>query len=239
MALRFLRGAKAPLQQKDVSLLNFTSGYLTAGLPSCPGAADVASCFAGREGYVAEAEGRFDYDSGHMQHHAEALMGLGGATVQTLASELRTTLGDFGFLYTQPQLAGGVYATANGYAGFLRAILNDQLAIAPLLGSNKVCTQPSSGCNAIYSPFSDEAWNYSLGHWVEDDPRYGDHAFSSTGAAGFYPWIDRTHTYYGILARENFGEVHAGAHSMECGRLIRQAWVTGVPVPTDTYPTPQ
>jgi len=29
----------------------------------------------------------------------------------------------------------------------------------------------------------------------------GDGAFSSPGAFGFYPWIDRTKTNYGVLAR--------------------------------------
>jgi hypothetical protein len=49
----------------------------------------------------------------------------------------------------------------------------------------------------------------------------------SPGAFGFYPWIDSTKTWYGILAHyDNSGE---GAYfdSVECGRLIRKAWITG------------
>ena len=49
---------------------------------------------------------------------------------------------------------------------------------------------------------STESWHYSIGHWVEDDPAVGDGAFSSAGAFGFYPWIDASKTYYGVLARE-------------------------------------
>jgi hypothetical protein len=69
-----------------------------------------------------------------------------------------------------------------------------------------------------------ESWHYSLGHWVEDDPKVGDGAFSSAGLFGFYPWVDASKTWYGVVARM----APAGAlDSVDCGRIIRKAWVTG------------
>lgn len=54
----------------------------------------------------------------------------------------------------------------------------------------------------------------------------GDGAFSSPGAFGFYPWIDAGKTTYGVLARsESAGN---GIDSVDCGRLVRKAWVTAV-----------
>ena len=78
----------------------------------------------------------------------------------------------------------------------------------------------------INSADTGEVWHYSLGHWVEDDPTVGDHAFSSAGALGFYPWIDKSKTYYGVLARDAGLEANAGYHSVQCGRLIRKAWTS-------------
>jgi hypothetical protein len=70
-----------------------------------------------------------------------------------------------------------------------------------------------------------ESWQYSLGHWVESDPRVGDGAFSSPGAFGFYPWIDAGRSHYGILARVASNGARGSAL---CGRQIRKAWSTGV-----------
>ena len=98
------------------------------------------------------------------------------------------------------------------------------------LGTHAVCTRHSTTCNATFSPIP-EAWHYSIGHWVEDDPNsHGDGAFSSPGMYGFYPWIDATKAFYGIISRENMtgSGLQQGYASAQCGRLIRRAWVTGV-----------
>lgn len=225
----------------DVPFLNFTSGFTEFGnAPICPNGDTVESCKADSDGQDPATIGRFYYDSGHMQHHAASVMGLGAADDAALAADLNATVGNFGFSYTVPQLAAGVVSTPQAYAGFLRKVLRGDLAIAAALGTHKVCTNPQMpGCNAAYSPesVSTEYWNYSLGHWVEDDPNVGDHAFSSAGGGGFYPWIDRDKQYYGILAREREMESEAGYHSAQCGRLIRQAWMTGETV-LSTTPTP-
>jgi hypothetical protein len=225
----------------DIPFLNFTSGYSNFGnAPICVIGQTVDDCLIGRDGQDPATIGRFAYDSGHMQHHASAVVGLGGADNAALAAHLTSKLGDLGFSYRVPQLAAGVELSAGGYATFLQKLLRGELAMAAALGMHKVCTNPDQpGCNAAASVDIDssEDMNYSLGHWVEDDPDVGDHAFSSAGGGGFYPWIDRDKTLYGILARERAIEGNAGYHSAECGRLIRQAWRTGVEVTTPT-PTP-
>jgi hypothetical protein len=229
---------KVGVRTSDVPFLNFTSGYSMFGTPLCPSDDTVQSCLAGRDGQDPATIGKFYYDSGHMQHHAAFVMGLGNFDNAALTAELGRTIGNFGFVYTQPQLAGGVAANASGYAAFLRKILRNELKMHDALGTHKVCTNPLTCSTAVSEPAPDtESRNYSLGHWVEDDPVVGDGAFSSAGAFGFYPWIDKTKAYYGVLAREQVTESEAGFHSAECGRMIRQAWVTGVPT-TATTPTP-
>lgn len=216
----------------DIPYLNFTSGYTEMLLPLCQVNDTVSSCLDGNDDLVPGDVGRFLYGSGHMQTHASNVMGLGAMDNAALTAEVQGTLGDFGLLYTQPQLAGGLVADANGYAAFLRKILRGELSMRGALGASSVCTNPRTCASAIGGPIPDnESWSYSLGHWVENDPAVGDGAFSSAGALGFYPWIDRTGTYYGVLARRADAESNAGYHSAQCGRLIRQAWVTGVAVP--------
>ena len=122
------------------------------------------------------------------------------------------------------------------YARFLRATLKGDLQMGALLGSHAVCTNPQT-CpkEAVKTPIPQtETWHYSVGHWVEDDPKVGDGAFSSPGAFGFYPWIDASKTFYGIVAREDRSGLRSddsdqkpAVQSVDCGRLIRAAWLSG------------
>jgi hypothetical protein len=221
---------KVGVRSADVEFLNFTSGYTDLVLPLCQPSETVASCLGDKGELDLSTQGKFLYSSGHMQVHATSTMGLGSMDNNALTAEVTSTLGDFGFQYVQPQLAGGLAASAAGYAGFLRKILRNELAIGAVLGTHKVCTNPQTCASALGSPIDAESWNYSLGHWVEDAPTIGDNAFSSAGALGFYPWIDSTKTYYGVLARRAETEANAGYNSAVCGRLIRQAWVNAVAV---------
>ncbi len=241
----------APLAS-DIPYLNFTSGYLLAdagGPGSCQQTDTVSSCLSVTNSNPTAspaAIGKFAYDSGHMEVHANNAMGLGsdgdkGLNATVLALDFGSGVTATAATYTQPLLAGGVATSASTYGVFLRQILAGGLKIGGLLGADKVCTNPpptGTCATAVSSPITVESWNYSLGHWVEDDPAVGDHAFSSAGAFGFYPWIDSRKTYYGILAR-NSGVTgnFEGYRSAQCGRLIRQAWLTGVQV-TATTPTP-
>jgi len=163
-------------------------------------------------------------------------LGLGSANNAGPATAIAARLGeDVGLGYDSPQLAAGVSITPAGYALFLRKILDDQLRMHDLLGADAICTNPSTCATALATPVTQtESWHYSLGHWVEDDPVVGDGAYSSPGALGFYPWISASKTYYGLLAREvtpeNTTEDSIAKDSVDCGRLIRKAWLGGTPV---------
>ena len=169
-------------------------------------------------------------------------------------------LGVFGnnmspFAYGFPQLAGGVITNAGGYAEFLQSILNGSLTIAHFLGKDAVCTNPQDtnctcpnpadnakygNCTALYTPIQRENMHYSYGHWVEDDYNipYADGSYNSAGAFGFYPWIDPSQTYYGIVARYVQGVVFSGRSTIGngyaselCGREIRFSFFTGLTAP--------
>jgi hypothetical protein len=220
------------LTAQDIQFLSFRSGYTNFGFSGCEQNDTVASCLThGDNALKTDAHvDKFLYNGGHMQVHANfgaPGMALGALDNAALATEVRRVLGnDINLSYTQPQLAGGARTSAANYAVFLRKILNNQLRIAALLGSNATCTNPATCATALGTPVpSTLSWSYSMGHWVETDPVSGDGAFSSAGAFGFYPWVDAGKTWYGIVAR--LDAAGGGADSAACGGLIRKAWVTG------------
>lgn len=216
------------LSAADVKFLNFRSGY-SSFLICLPGqTVDECLATASNGDYTAATDGSFLYNGGHMQKLA-SLVGLGALDNAGLATEMRRLLGtDIGLAFSQPQLAGGAVSTAADYARFLRRLLDGRLRMGAMLGTQAVCTNPTTCASALGTPIPlTESWHYSLGHWVEDDPALGDGAFSSPGAFGFYPWIDATRSWYGILARE--GAAGTGVDSVNCGRLIRKAWVSASP----------
>ncbi len=221
------------LTAEDIQFLSFRSGYTSFSFSGCDNFDSVSECVTrSTNGVFTPAHvGRFAYDGAHMQKHASLPapgMNLGPLTNATLAAEVRRVLGpEIALSYTQPQLAGGIRSTAADYATFLRKILNNQLRIGALMGTNATCTNPLTCPTAINTPIrADVSWHYSIGHWVEDDPATGDGAFSSAGAFGFYPWIDASKTLYGVVAR--FSALGGGEGSALCGNLIRRAWVSGV-----------
>ena len=212
----------------EVRHLHFRSGHTS--FVSCLPGQTVDGCLAfpaANGAYTAATDGRFFYDGGHMQKLA-SLVGLGNMNNGALATELRSLLGDdVAISFNQPQLAGGAQGTPADYARFLRKMLDGRLRLGALLGTQAVCTNPATCPNALATPVpANESWNYSLGHWVEADPVVGDGAFNSAGAFGFYPWIDATRSWYGVLARQ--AAAGSGNESANCGRLIRKAWVSGV-----------
>jgi CubicO group peptidase (beta-lactamase class C family) len=231
------------VRPSDVPFLHFTSGYVypPANVTKeavCGLTETVGECAAPVTQSPA-ATGNFYYSAGHFQYHAANVMGLASLDAAALTTEITSQVGTFDFRYLQTNLAGGLNASATGYAGFLRRMLSGDFVMLSLLDSNKVCASAACAAGLVLSPApANESWNYSLGHWVEDDPVVGDHAFSSAGALGFYPWIDSTKTWYGVLARRApILAGNQGVLSLSCGRLIRQAWVSGVTV-TSTTPTP-
>jgi hypothetical protein len=227
------------LTSTDVQMLTFRSGYTT--LTGCEPTQSVDACLAtGMNGqYSASTDGRYHYNGGHMQKHA-SLIGLGSMDNGGLAAAMSSQLGsDVTVGYSQPQLAGGAFGSAEVYARFLRRLLGGQLHLGGMLGSSSACTNRATcgADQALYAPVPpQESWRYSLGHWVESDPLVGDGAFSSAGAFGFYPWIDASRTYYGILARS---APNGARSSVLCGRLIRKAWASGLAQQTSVPASPR
>lgn len=217
------------LSASDVSFLHFTSGYVSFGTCLPGQTVDACANYLNNGVLSPNAVGYFSYGGGHMEQHADRI-GLGPLDNAALASEIMSQLGsDVPLAYSQPQLAGGVVTTPAAYAVFLRKMLDGQLRMGGMLGDDAVCTDPATCPSALNTPIPQtESWTYSLGHWVESDPQVGDGAFSSAGAFGFYPWIDASKTWYGILARRDSGGNNDGYVSAQCGRLIRKAWVSGV-----------
>lgn len=225
---------------EDVAFLNFTSGYTE--FDRCLRDQTVAECqrYHGRRidngGHVTAHDGRYFYSGGHMQQHA-VRMGLGPDDNAALAAHVNAALGGTALRYLQPQPAGGIQTSAAEYGRLLQRIVGGQLKMRDALGSHAVCTNPATCPTAVHAPIPpDESWHYALGHWVEDDPRRGDGAFSSPGAFGFYPWIDADKRWWGVLARQSWRGVgatdphrHPGAMSVYCGREIRAAWRDGQP----------
>lgn len=237
-----VQARQGQVSPEDISALTMSSGYTHFGsmscvklLPSARQSQTVAECFeetnargeANNE-FDSSAVGKFFYNGGHFQQLAID-MGLGADNNLALQRDVQMYLGtDFKFSFGSPQLAGGINTSASHYAIFLRKILSKELFIGDLLGEFAVCTNPATCKTALHTPVpSNLSWSYSLGHWVENDPAKGDGAFSSAGAFGFYPWIDKSKTYYGIVARK--GEPGGGEDSAQCGGLIRKAWMTGRP----------
>jgi hypothetical protein len=212
-------------------LLHMSAGYVSLRALSCGRAVStVKDCFEQGDNshYVAEDDNHFFYNGGHFQKWAVD-HGLGSLDRQGLADEYRRVLGsDIPFQFGVLQLAGGLRMSAAAYAVFLQRVVGGQLLFRNYLGIDPVCTLPQS-CpgQALRSPVP-AAWHYSYGHWVENDSG-GDGAFSSPGAFGFYPWIDASKSYYGIIARAGRPQQGEGAGyaSALCGREIRRAFFTG------------
>jgi CubicO group peptidase (beta-lactamase class C family) len=216
------------LAPEDIKALTMKTGYTNLNPLSCSGTATVQDCFvAGTNStYNVADDGMFSYNGGHFQKRAVD-QGLGPDGNVALAAEFKSVLGkDLPISFSSPQLAGGVVTTPSGYALFLRKLLDQTLRLGARLGEGAVCTLPSACSTATSSPIP-EAWHYAYGHWIEDDPTTGDGSFSSPGAFGFYPWIDSSKRYYGILARQD-SSVGAALDSVHCGRVIRKAFMAGI-----------
>jgi len=237
-----LRGGN--LTADDIAALNMTTGHTSLAYTSClrllrtsQDAETVHECFTSANGsggnnddLDTNAVNKFFYNGAHFQWLADTDLNLGADNNAALHDAVAAQLSGFNFSYDSPQLAAGVQTTAQDYAFFLREILNSQLHIHDLLGSHAVCTNPLTCNTALSTPIpTTESWHYSIGHWVEDDPVVGDGSFSSPGAKGFYPWIDSSKTYYGIIAREVSPLTttdSVAVDSVYCGRAIRKAWMT-------------
>jgi hypothetical protein len=171
--------------------------------------------------------GVFSYGPGNFQHWSDK-NGLGQLRLPGLNLAYQKFLGrDFGMAFWLPEPAMGLQGSVASYASFLMNVLSGRLQLSKFLGRFPVCTQRQScPSEAVSSPVP-YAWHYSLGHWIEDDPRnpYDDKALSSPGAFGFYPWISADRRFYGIVAREDWSK-DAYMKSVSCGQRMRKAFLS-------------
>ena len=126
----------------------------------------------------------------------------------------------------QPQLAGGVVTSAGRLRGLPAEMLSASCRWARLLGSHPVCTNPRPAPLPSATPIPpSESWHYSIGHWVEDDPT------SATGVqqrrAVRLLSLDRRLEDL-VRRRRATWRRPARFDSVDCGRLIRKAWLTGI-----------
>lgn len=240
-----VRGSAASVTERDIDFLHMTSGYTNLGndnhpAGTCPATNNpdtINECLklpnpANNLPYSYQdpaTVGIFDYDGGHLENHAGLYSPLGDIVYTALGPAVSRKLGDgVSLIYTQPLIPGAIFTNSGQYALVLRHVVDGTLVMHDLLGTSPVCTVASTTCSALNSPIP-EAWHYSLAHWVEDDPStHGDGAFSAPGGQGFYPWISASRIYYGLLARVATGPQRQGFQSVQCGRLIRRAWDTGI-----------
>lgn len=219
------------LTADDVAALTMSSGQVGLNPLRCRGT--VADCHG--RGVDTAQVGRFHYDGAHAQAQAMDL-GLGAQDGPGLAAKMRKLLGqDIDFTFRSPQPAGGAIMSPAAYGRFLRKLSAGHLRLSAQLGSHAVCTLPGTCPTAAASPFGRD-WHYSLHHWVEDAAG-DDHALSSAGAFGFYPWLSADHTSWGLLARED-ASARAGQASAACGALLRRAWATARPQMGDPSAVP-
>lgn len=212
--------------QEQVDFLEMKSGYTAFNPLFCLLSRSVGSCMDARSNSERENRnvGKFFYGGGHDQRMA-ASMGFGRFSADQLTGEVMGLIGsDLDLRYKRPQPAGGMEGTPAAYGGFLRKILSGELRMKEFLGYQPVCAYPGGDCPTALSSPVKERWHYSLNHWVEDDPKTGDGAFSSPGLMGFYPWISADKTTYGLVARQTLSK-SAYWDSVECGRDIRAAWM--------------
>lgn len=244
-------GTSGGYANSDVAYLQLGDGYADVA-PGCTASDTVAQCFArGSNGtQTAGNIGKFYYGGGDFLAMANNSLGLSDMNASELAAEIERYIPGISITMFSPQPAAGMELTPGDYAKFLRQVLSGALVMSDALPAHNWCTNPNSSggklkkgakycATAAYAPPMPDkiAFEYGLAHWIEHDPDSandggvpGDGAFNSLGADGFYPWIDASKTYYGILAPTT-AEIEVKTRTKDyqktllCGQAIRQAFV--------------
>lgn len=194
-------------------LLSFTSGLNNEPLCINRPLVSLESCVAdiAAENGGAPAPGQqFYYNAAHMQVAGLMAMEASGAESwgQVFAAfQAATGLFPNGVYdlpsQQNPRLAGGMHWRAEEYLELLAAIYRRTVLTPELIAT--MATDHTGTAEIVQSPApSGLPWRYGLGQWIEceaSDP-CPEQRFSSPGAYGAYPFIDRQHGYFGLLARE-------------------------------------
>ena len=106
-----------------------------------------------------------------------------------------------------PRLAGGMHWNALEYTNFLQALYHKTILTPALIDA--MSSDQIAAATIVKTPAGEDRgldWHYGFGNWIECDAVPFDCGaptkFSSPGAYGAYPFIDREHGYFGILARQ-------------------------------------
>ncbi|MBB6092241.1 CubicO group peptidase (beta-lactamase class C family) [Povalibacter uvarum] len=204
-------------------LLSFTSGLGPENLCTVVANLTLAQCVdtIEQQDLVATPGTRFDYGSTHLQVAARmAEVRVGSAWNDIFAAELLQPLAlpaDIRF-YSQPLQADGT--TNPLIAGGLRMSMNEYGRILQFIfdkgrWQGSALMQPTLFDLQNREPYPDVvigqspavgngfAFRYGLTAWLEcSTPATGCADFSSPGAFGFTPWIDRQSGYFAILGME-------------------------------------
>mgnify|MGYP001384478967 CR=1 FL=1 len=165
---------------------------------------------------------QFDYGAAHMHVGSvmvEAVTGV--AYNDAFAMHLAQPLGlnDDGLRFytlpaqgigtTNPLTSGGLQATVAEYSQFLRVVahagtVDGVRVVSPELVA-RMFRNDYTTASVAFSPYTDAGYDfrYGYGGWLECDGAVAEcDVFSSAGAFGFTPWVDREHGYYAILAMQ-------------------------------------
>ncbi|ULA63547.1 MAG: Beta-lactamase domain-containing protein [Nitrospira sp.] len=199
-------------------LLSFTSGLTTE--PPCQdfGESSFETCVNSiattNAGNGITPGQQFYYASTHLQVAGlMAIKARGVATWQDIFTEFQTQTGLFPTSTydlpsaMNPRLAGGMHWTGEEYMAFLKALTIGSLLNTTSMG--QLLADHTASVVIAYSPALaniGEDWHYGLGLWHEcQSPTFNctvGMRVSSPGAYGAYPFWDRSHGYFGLIARQ-------------------------------------
>jgi serine-type D-Ala-D-Ala carboxypeptidase/endopeptidase len=231
-------------------LLSFTSGLPPDHACLREVSTPLASCVAmiGSGPLLASPGTRYDYGGTHLQVAARMAEVRTGKTWNALFSEiLRAPLGQPSAVnyFTLPKAAvgtlnplvgGGLQASMAEYSKYLALAYHKGQTAGLTVGTTALFDaqgrEPYPNVVVGSSPMADLGYpsHYGLTAWLEcATPALGCARYSSPGAFGFTPWLDRTSGYYAILGMElnATAEGGVGAFSYNLERdlapLIRDA----------------
>lgn len=127
---------------------------------------------------------------------------------QRVAEPLGASTLNYGAAIGNPRVPGGVLTDSASFDRVLRAHAAFGIIDGRRVLSAELVTRmetDATGDDPVTDPFGNERVGYGLGLWV--DERSGDDSvcFSSPGAWGTVPWIDRRAQYRGLLMLHGLG----------------------------------
>ncbi|MEE2730596.1 MAG: serine hydrolase domain-containing protein [Pseudomonadota bacterium] len=159
----------------------------------------------------------FNYNSAHLQVAGlmamRALDPSGGTAWSDVFARFQARTGLFPAAafdlpsLENPRLAGGMHWRAIEYTDFLAALYRYRVLTPELIQA--MSTDQIANATIVKTPAGEDRgldWHYGFGNWIECETVPFTCAepsrFSSPGAYGAYPFMDREHGYFGILARQ-------------------------------------